>query len=476
MPRSSDDPLPPAARRTVQEEHWIVGISAAGFCALLAAQDPSLLMKVSCVSFWYAGISRAYVLARDGLRVLTDEVRQLCSLSWARLAALFNPFAGPTGLKWVRVDDAADGLPRGSHALESEALAAVLASKHSERLRLAVGEAAAATDDGMPLELSHEEWTQCDVHGLRGYHVITFMMPTTSDYTSFDQMVEPKDQMAESNDQMAVPRVRVSYMPRPGFTRRVLACCSSFWGNLCNLPYLVSEELVRCSVSVSKCYVETIGSLCSAYRKNPCMVCCMLIVLLPFVIPELSAAFGWGDADHGDSIGVPPPMPPAPPIAPGHRFAQAWWWGALLKLVYYLVMIVLVPATAIVLYYIVAHLLSPGKCCELCECLATAARSTIISTIRFPLLCCLHLCSVPPCRTLPALLCYSCCGFCLGCVGDSCCGLSEYVFGREIRVLEEEDDEDDEADPRRDFERVGGGVEGDAYVPLRPAESTMLEA
>ena len=42
-----------------QAHSWIVGISAVGLCALVAAQDPSLLLKVGCVYFWYIGVRAA---------------------------------------------------------------------------------------------------------------------------------------------------------------------------------------------------------------------------------------------------------------------------------------------------------------------------------------------------------------------------------------------------------------------------------
>ena len=157
-------------------------------------------------------------------------------------------------------------------------------------------------------------------------------------------------------------------------------------------------------------------------------------------------------------------------IAPGDTFQDNWWWAASLRVVYYLVMIILVPAAAILLYFLLINLDKLPSCLmSLPSCLMSLLDALWnLCVLWLPTFSCymLTFCcyTCQRCRILPALICYGCCGFCLGCLCDSCYGIAEDVFQREIHILEEGEAMDDQKQEKVEWD--------ESRVPLRPGYST----
>jgi hypothetical protein len=435
-----------------------------GFCALIVAQDVSLLMKLSCLSFWYAGISKGYMILKDALSTISSELAFLRSLSRPRLLAYFSPLAGPSGNKWVH---AGSDEPAAGTELHNAALSAAL----EQHMR----------DDRTAEMVSFDEatWLRFGVVGLRsGHYVVASASVGGKQY----------------------------FQPRPGMVRRSAVCCSAFWGNCCSLPVVICRGVTACLKAISSAYTQALSFLLSLFNSNPFMWPILLLIVFILWKSESAAETAWGEAGLANHS--------AAPVVNGSSVAalqDTWLWEWALRAAHFAIMVILLPSTAVCLFFCCSTFLtSPSAFLEgivyvlttLCSGLVTCSKCCF-ELSKLPVLCSLAATAAPRCRKLPGACCYGLCGvrtagferaaahshathpprsprdmlfpcpaavcqFMLACAGDACCNLAASVFRTELRELEDEHGEPYEGEDER--------ADVESRTPLRPGDSSMYEA
>jgi len=408
---------------------WITSISVGGFCALIVAQDVSLLMKLSCLSFWYAGISKGYMILKDALSTISSELTFLRSLSRPRLLAYFSPLAGPSGNKWVH---AGSDEPAAGTELHNAALSAAL----EQHMR----------DDRTAEMVSFDEatWLRFGVVGLRsGHYVVASASVGGKQY----------------------------FQPRPGMVRRSAVCCSAFWGNCCSLPVVICRGVTACLKAISSAYTQALSFLLSLFNSNPFMWPILLLIVFILWKSESAAETAWGEAGLANHSAAP--VVNASSVA---ALQDTWLWEWALRAAHFAIMVILLPSTAVCLFFCCSTFLtSPSAFLEgivyvlttLCSGLVTCSKCCF-ELSKLPVLCSLAATAAPRCRKLPGACCYGLCGFMLACAGDACCNLAASVFRTELRQLEDEHGEPYEGEDER--------ADVESRIPLRPGDSSMYEA